>query len=389
MPLLSEIIGNYVELTDYTNSEKTGICPFHDNHTLGKFLVNDNKNIWKCFSCGASPKGNPKISFLMQLLDISEKEAQRILEKEYFEKYSYNKTNKNIFDTSKINLNMDLLDKVYSVIFQYAVLKPQDKQYLANRGITDFGDYISFPLSNQIKKKILENIQYLLSDNFMVPGFYFDEYTNQWQISNFYGIGIKICNAAKQIAGIHIRLYEKKQPILEKQKKVKQSKYVWFSSSKQANSLSYSNGCGNVSPVEVIYPKTVKKIYTVVITEGHFKAKRLVKEGYIAVSVSGVTHWKKVKYVLNEIAENYEIKKVYIAYDADFIENNGVFQCLQHLVNDLSSSFSIFILYWNIRYGKGIDDLMEREDYLNYLFVLKPRVFFEQFHSSKDRKGVG
>lgn len=382
MPLLSEVIGKYIDLYDYTAYEKSGICPFHENHSLGSFMVNDKKNIWKCFACGASSKGNPKLSFLVQYLKITKDEAEIILKQKFFENIASENFNK-IYTYKKQkerSLDIDLLDKVYYKVFTYAYLSKTDKEYLTERGITDFSYYCSFPLSQNTKAKIFNSIHDLLNENFFVPGFYFDEYRNEWKISYFKGIGIMIKNADKKLVGIQIRTNNKdlKNKIINN-KKI--PKYLWFTSSKEAKEeIKYSNACENTSPVEVIYPKKVMTQNKVVITEGHFKAERLANEGFISVSVSGVTHWRKVKDVLFKISKTFFINKVYIAFDADYIKNDGVYNCLVNLIHNLENNYNIYILRWDLKYGKGIDDLMQKKDYVKYLSIIPAKTEFNSFY---------
>lgn len=370
MPLLSEVIGKYIKLYYYTNSEKSGICPFHENHSLGSFMVNDKKNVWKCFSCGVSNKGNPKISFLMQYLKISENEANEILKNEFFDNtYSCYLNDMSFYKKKeKSNLNLELLNEVYSNIFKYSYLTIEDKRYLIERGITDFSYYCSFPLSEDTKNRIFYSIRELLNENFFVPGFYFDEYRNTWEISYFKGIGIKIYNAEKKLVGIQIRLNDNIKKCTLDNKKI--SKYIWFSSSKETNNIKYSNGCENNSPVEVIYPQKLRNKNKVIITEGHFKAEKLAKKGFISISLPGVTHWKKAKDSLFEISKYYYIYMVYIAFDADYIKNEAVHKCLINLLKDLSDNYNTYILQWDLIYGKGIDDLMQRTNFTEYLKVI-------------------
>lgn len=74
-------------IEDYLELKKKGIeyqtlCPFHDDHTIGNFSISPAKNIYKCFSCGAS--GDP-IQFLMEYngTKLTYNEALRYLAKKY------------------------------------------------------------------------------------------------------------------------------------------------------------------------------------------------------------------------------------------------------------------------------------------------------------------
>jgi len=71
MEQLSEAIGRHVTLTR-KGQEHVGICPFHED-TSASLQVNDQKNVWKCFACGAG--GKSAASFISKHLKISYAEA--------------------------------------------------------------------------------------------------------------------------------------------------------------------------------------------------------------------------------------------------------------------------------------------------------------------------
>ncbi len=49
---LSRVIGADVKLRQ-AGAEMTGLCPFHGEKRDGAFMVNDDKQLYKCFACGA------------------------------------------------------------------------------------------------------------------------------------------------------------------------------------------------------------------------------------------------------------------------------------------------------------------------------------------------
>lgn len=51
--LLSREISKKVKLTKAGRHEQTGLCPFHSDKSVGSFMVNDDKGLYKCFACGA------------------------------------------------------------------------------------------------------------------------------------------------------------------------------------------------------------------------------------------------------------------------------------------------------------------------------------------------
>ena len=76
-----DVVGDFIELRK-RGVEYQGLCPFHDDHTLGNFSVNPTKNCYKCFSCGA---GGDAVKFLMEYRGsrLSYPDALRYLAKKY------------------------------------------------------------------------------------------------------------------------------------------------------------------------------------------------------------------------------------------------------------------------------------------------------------------
>ena len=59
---LSDLIGRDVALTQ-RGQEHVGLCPFHSDGKVGSFKVNDGKEVYKCWSCGA---GGDHFEYLKQ-----------------------------------------------------------------------------------------------------------------------------------------------------------------------------------------------------------------------------------------------------------------------------------------------------------------------------------
>lgn len=74
---ISSVIGLAVKLVK-AGSELTGLCPFHADRNVGSFMVNDEKGIFKCFSCGES--GN-SIDFLIKHQRLDFMDALQTLER--------------------------------------------------------------------------------------------------------------------------------------------------------------------------------------------------------------------------------------------------------------------------------------------------------------------
>lgn len=75
---IEDVVGEFIELKK-SGANYKGLCPFHPD-TTPSFMVSPNKNICKCFVCGAG--GNP-VSFYSQYKKISFMEAVEELSKKY------------------------------------------------------------------------------------------------------------------------------------------------------------------------------------------------------------------------------------------------------------------------------------------------------------------
>ena len=74
-----DVIGDFLTL------KKKGVnyqclCPFHDDHKLGSFIVHPPRNCYKCFSCDA---GGGPVDFLMNYQHLSYPDALRYLATKY------------------------------------------------------------------------------------------------------------------------------------------------------------------------------------------------------------------------------------------------------------------------------------------------------------------
>ena len=74
-----DVIGDFIQLRK-RGVEYQGLCPFHDDKTLGNFSVNPNKGLYKCFACGA---GGDAIEFLMKHERLTYGEALHYLAHKY------------------------------------------------------------------------------------------------------------------------------------------------------------------------------------------------------------------------------------------------------------------------------------------------------------------
>lgn len=138
------IISNYVPLTK-RGKNYFGVCPFHDDHSPS-MSVSPDKQIYTCFSCGAT--GNV-FTFVSEYEHISFIEAVKLLG---------NKLGYNLTTHEKVNTNSEDL-KIYKIASKFyqnnlnSSLGKKAIEYLENRGlnretIKKFGIGLSLSKSN-------------------------------------------------------------------------------------------------------------------------------------------------------------------------------------------------------------------------------------------------
>lgn len=74
-----DVVGEFCELRQ-RGINYVGLCPYHDDKTLGNFVVSPAKGIFKCFACG---KSGDSVSFLMDHLKLSYVDAIKWLAQKY------------------------------------------------------------------------------------------------------------------------------------------------------------------------------------------------------------------------------------------------------------------------------------------------------------------
>ena len=76
---IEEVVSDFIDLKK-KGVRYLGLCPFHDDRSLGSFVVYPKENCFKCFSCGA--KGGV-VDFLMNYAKMAYPDAIRYLGKKY------------------------------------------------------------------------------------------------------------------------------------------------------------------------------------------------------------------------------------------------------------------------------------------------------------------
>ena len=76
---IEEVVGDFVDLKK-SGVRYLGLCPFHDDHNLGSFVVYPAGNLYYCFACGAH---GHCVDFIMNHEKLSYPDALRWLGKKY------------------------------------------------------------------------------------------------------------------------------------------------------------------------------------------------------------------------------------------------------------------------------------------------------------------
>lgn len=187
-----DIIGEYTDLKRAGSSFK-GLCPFHNEKTPS-FTVDDKKQLFHCFGCGA---GGDIVSFIMQKEGLSYKESLEFLANKagvtitYNDSSSQNPRNKELYE-----INKDIM-----MFFYKNLLTNKDAiNYLKTRGLSSsivnkfmlgfakdsWDDLINYSEYKGYDRNDLEDIGLIKKST---QGKYYDKYRNRiiFPIINHYG----------------------------------------------------------------------------------------------------------------------------------------------------------------------------------------------------------
>ena len=127
------------------------------------------------------------------------------------------------------------------------------------------------------------------------------------------------------------------------------------------------------APIDVLPAVNYREL---VITEGHFKASRVHDEFHCsALSVQGMGNYAGILDSLHFLKPTC----IYIAYDSDICMNFNVYVQLEKLVHliENNSEYPVQILVFSYLTGKGIDDVLDTE---NYAIYAVPAAYYFAFY---------
>lgn len=406
----------------------TTICPFHADSSEGSLVVTSqfsNKNMFKCFACGA---GGDTIGFEQKYFNLSFKDAVYHLayrlglidEKAMKQKFTsesslakaIEKTNtpRKVF-VEEVVADKEVVDAVYrAMVKQYRLTNAHREHLIQKRNILegDFKEYFSFPerntdVASDVRRHIAmegaekmfgkgitylskEEMSSLMNSPFInkvreqlqyVPGFYLNKRTGKIEWIYKQGIGLLAIDAEGFARGVQVQNLDPTSTA---------AKYVWWSSRAKLGETGFEGGSSPGSPGGVIFPKNnfdnnYMETAPIVITEGKYKAEALAYQGNIAIYVSGVGTWKNIIPMIEKLRGNRE--KIYVAFDADAMGKISVFKPLKAICKELKGmGFKPIMLVWSIENGKGFDDLVHSKGvahYKSYLKAIRSEEFVQIF----------
>lgn len=268
-----DVISEYINL-EHKGKNYFGVCPFHDDHSPS-MSVSPEKNIFKCFSCGAS--GN-SITFLMDYLGIDFKEALKMLADKAGIILDNNFTKK------KVDSKLEELYKINELavsIFKNNLASSNGKEardYLKKRGLDDetikyfniglsINNNLSTALSNKYGNEVLEDLDLCKSYDNKV----FDTFINR--------IMFPICDKDKNVIGFTGRIYREEDS--------NESKYL---NTKETNIFKKGYILYNLNNAK----EYIRREKEIIICEGQMDTIRLHTIGFDnVVSLSGTSITKE------------------------------------------------------------------------------------------------
>lgn len=240
--------------------------------------------------------------------------------------------------------------EVYTGLLESLTLRSEHSDNLLNeRGLSDttvaYNLYASAPLpedSRKVSQQMRERYGDVLRG---VPGFYRPD-NGLWRFRAFEaGFFIPFRNVAGQIVGLQIRRDGAAKP-----------KYLWVATPPDR----YKNGTSSRSPFHYVKPDLANHSGTVVIIEGALKADCVAQythHGCVAIAGVCVNSQK----LITELKESFPaLKRVVVAFDADWHTNKAVENALVRLLVDLDKNapWATEVWEWEPSCGKGLDDAL-------------------------------
>lgn len=372
---IDRVLSRYVTLHKRAGHYEI-LCPFHNDKSMGSFIIRPNKNRWDCYCCGKGGDGTEFVSLLLQIpkreAAIQIAEEHKLIDSQTAAAFRKGDMHKTVFKPHPIvkkvghNPKRDAahLAKVYTafVAASGAVSSAHRKYLTQAREVEGWEkDFFEWPNPNnllfwkrfaaELKKEgimtsMVRAIQY-------VPGFCFNLESMKPYFLSCTGIGIVLRDENGKISGLQLRPDDARGG----------AKYKLFSSSwAEYNDLERPtafDGASSQQVIDILYPPDKNDIKAAAITEGKFKAIQLAKMGYVVLSINGVNCWSMVITQFLSLVEQLGPQMVHIYFDADIGEKVGVAEAAIELFKAIAvKGFDTYFVVWPKSLGKGIDDMI-------------------------------
>ena len=321
-------------------------CPFCGDK--GKLNLNVALNTYRCNRCDV--KGG-MLDLFCRCTGINDrKRAYQMLSNRNRNSFSQAvvKGRKESVNTIKEaeKADISIVDTCYRKLLNMLILKPEHRDNLRKRGLSDeaidiYG-YRSVPTSH------IGNFAAILSKEFEnligIPGFFIDK--NGKIKINLYdcmaGFFVPVYNNNHQIQAMQIRL---DVPLEGKRK------YMWLSSAEK------NGGCSSNSPVDI--SGDIMNSEAVYVTEGPLKGQTAHQlSGKPFLSIAGVSQQKELEPIFDLMRKSSKCKIIVDALDMDDNENAHVRKGHRDLVWLIEKyGFIPRRVMWDSKY-KGIDDCL-------------------------------
>lgn len=245
----------------------------------------------------------------------------------------------------------DHLNTVYSYLFGecLTLTAAHGDHLLIERGLSDTTIaaklYASMPLVNELPR-ICAAMQERFGEQLNgVPGFYKDD-SQRWKMPHCDGFFIPVRDSENRVVGAQIRHDGNVT-----------KKYRWFSTSPDKFPV---GGASSGTPLHFVNPDLAKRNGLAVITEGALKSDCIAERIECAViGLAGVNSFNSDTLVLELQQAIPELRRVVIAFDADWQTKKQVRDALKRLIHTLKrTDLTIVGVSWDDFLGKGLDDYL-------------------------------
>lgn len=267
--------------------------------------------------------------------------------------------------------------RVYCRLIQALSLEREDHQRLRDRGLSDEAirkaGFRTLPLRDRSTFVNAAAGEHHPSTELAgVPGFYWNQTTDEWKLGGFSGTLIPVMDDHQRISACMIRLRPGDPNVDDF------GKYTWMSSNPKPDKGRFG-GASSGAPTHVAHPVSLETEKVLWLTEGALKATVAAHlSGYRFLGVAGTSAWRQALPLIG----TYEPQGVVVAYDADLVTNEHVREAAKNLAAALlQDGWSVALAFWPLDVAKGIDDLyaMGEQDHMQYVHVKRPRHVIQAF----------